>query len=267
MSAIIIKKLDVNTVLFDEVCVVSLPSGENLTLRFSFKEAPIKVVGRELPIDLIVLEMEDYDVILGMDWLSKYNAIIFCRRKKVVFQPSEGEVFEYKGMPRGSKWPVVSTINTSKMLIKGCVGYLASIVDTIKKVATELADVRVVCRFPDVFPEELVGLPPYREIELEIELLPGIAPISKAPYEMAPVELKELKQQLQELLDKKFIHPSYSPWGAPVLFVKKKDGSMRMCIDYRELNKVTMKNKYLLPRIDDLFDQLKGATMFSKIDL
>ena len=111
------------------------------------------------------------------------------------------------------------------------------------------------------------GLPSDREIEFEIELLPRIAPISKVPYRMAPTKLKELKQQLQELLDKKFICPSYSPWGAPVLFVKKKDGSMRICMDYRELNKVTIKNKYPLLRIDDLFNQLNGAVVFSKIDL
>ena len=119
----------------------------------------------------------------------------------------------------------------------------------------------------EVFPEELPGLPAEREILFEIELLPGTAPVSKAPYRMAPAELKELQTQLQELLDKGFIRPSHSPWGAPVLFVKKKDGTFRMCIDYRELNKVTIKNKYPLPLIDDLFDQLKEASVFSKIDL
>ena len=112
-----------------------------------------------------------------------------------------------------------------------------------KKLVTELVNEHVVCKFPDVFPEKLLGLLPDREIEFEIELLLGTAPISKAPYRIAPAELKELKQQLQELLDKKFIRPNYLPWGAPVLFVKKKDESMRMCIDYRELNKVTIKNK------------------------
>ncbi|KAA0032467.1 pol protein [Cucumis melo var. makuwa] len=125
----------------------------------------------------------------------------------------------------------------------------------------------VVRDYPDVFPKELPGLPPHREIEFAIELEPGTVPISRAPYRMAPAELKELKVQLQELLDKGFIRPSVSPWGAPVLFVKKKDGSMRLCIDYMELNKVTVKNRYPLPRIDDLFDQLQGATVFSKIDL
>ena len=139
--------------------------------------------------------------------------------------------------------------------------------DTTKKVVTKFLDVRVVYRFPNVVPKELPRLPLDREIEFKIELLPGTAPISKAPYRMASAESKELKQQLQELLDKKFIRPSYLPWGAPVLFVKKKDGSMRMCINYQEFNKVIIKNKYPLPRIDDLFDQLKGATVFSKIDL
>ena len=112
-----------------------------------------------------------------------------------------------------------------------------------------------------------LGLPSDREIEFAIDLAPGTEPVSKAPYRMAPVEMKELASQLQELLEKGVIRPSVSQWGAPVLFVKKKDGSMRLCIDYRELNKLTIKNKYPLPRIDDLFDQLKGAVYFSKINL
>ncbi|KAG8498659.1 hypothetical protein CXB51_004988 [Gossypium anomalum] len=118
-----------------------------------------------------------------------------------------------------------------------------------------------------MFPEELPGLPPVREVEFGIELVSGTTLISLSPYRMALTELKELKSQLQELTDRGFARPSFSPWSAPVLFVKKKDGTMRMCIDYRQLNKVTVKNKYPLPRIDDLFDQLKGATVFSKIDL
>ena len=120
-------------VLLEEVCVVSLPLRENLTSRFSFEEVPIKVTERRLSVDLIVLEMVDYDVILGMDWLSKYNTTIFCRRKKVVFQPLEREVFEYKGTPRGSKWPVVSALKASRMLLKGCVRYLVSIINTTRK--------------------------------------------------------------------------------------------------------------------------------------
>ncbi|WMV50937.1 hypothetical protein MTR67_044322 [Solanum verrucosum] len=121
--------------------------------------------------------------------------------------------------------------------------------------------------FPEVFPEDLPGVPPEREIDFGIDLLPDTQPISIPPYRMAPAELKELKEQLKDFLDKGFIRPSISPWGAPVLFVKKKNGSLRMCIDYRQLNKVTIKNKYPIPRIDDLFDQLQGASHFSKIDL
>ena len=121
--------------------------------------------------------------------------------------------------------------------------------------------------YPDVFPDELPGMPPNWDIEFSIDLVPGISPIANRPYRMAAPEIAELKKQLEELQQSSFIRPSSSPWGAPVLFVKKKDGSVRMCVDYRALNEVTIKNKYPLPRIDDLFDQLKRAKYFSKIDL
>ena len=126
---------------------------------------------------------------------------------------------------------------------------------------------RVVYEYEDVFPNELPGLPLYRDVEFSIELHPGTSPISMTPYRMAPVELQELRVQLQELLDKGFIRPSTSPWGAPVLVAKKKDKTLRLCIDYQQLNRVMIKNQYPLPRIDDLFDQLRGARVYSKIDL
>nr|GEY65689.1 putative reverse transcriptase domain-containing protein [Tanacetum cinerariifolium] len=128
-------------------------------------------------------------------------------------------------------------------------------------------DVPVVRYFPEVFPEDLSGLPPIRPVEFQIDLVHGAAPVARAPYRLAPSEMKELAEQLKELSDKGFVRPSSSPWGAPVLFVKKKDGSFRMCIDYRELNKLTVKNRYPLPRIDDIFDQLQGSSVYSKIDL
>nr|GEX55586.1 reverse transcriptase domain-containing protein [Tanacetum cinerariifolium] len=131
----------------------------------------------------------------------------------------------------------------------------------------QLEDVPVVQDYPEVFPKDLSGLPPARPVEFQIDLIPGAAPVARAPYRLAPFEMKELSEQLQELSKKCFIRPSSSPWGAPVLFVKKKDGSFRMCIDYRELNKLTVKNRYPLPRIDDLFDQLQGSSAYSKIDL
>ncbi|GKE76791.1 retrotransposon protein, putative, ty3-gypsy subclass, partial [Tanacetum coccineum] len=130
-----------------------------------------------------------------------------------------------------------------------------------------LEDIPVVREFPKYFPEDLPGLPPVRQVEFQIDLIPGAAPVARAPYRLDPSEMQELSNQLQELADRRFIRPSTSPWGAPVLFVKKKDGSFRMCIDYRELNKLTVKNRYPLPRIDDLFDQLQGSSVYSKIDL
>nr|GFA73859.1 retrotransposon protein, putative, Ty3-gypsy subclass [Tanacetum cinerariifolium] len=121
----------------------------------------------------------------------------------------------------------------------------------------QLENIPIVREFPDIFPEELPGLPPVRQVEFQIDLILRASPVACAPYRLAPLEMQELSNQLQELADRGFIHPSTSPWGAPVLFVKKKDGSFRMCIDYRELNKLIVKNRYPLPRIDDLFDQLQ----------
>ena len=131
----------------------------------------------------------------------------------------------------------------------------------------DLEDVPVVRDFPDVFPEELPGVPPDRDVEFVIDLVPGTVPISRRPYKMAPLELAELKNQLDESLKKGFIRPSSSPWACPVLFVKKKDGTDRMVVDYRPVNLVTIKNKYPLPRINDLYDQLTGSSVFSKMDL
>jgi hypothetical protein len=130
-----------------------------------------------------------------------------------------------------------------------------------------LEDILVACEFPDVFPEDLSGMPPDQDVEFTIELQPSTAPISRQPYKMTPKELAELKVQLKELLGKRYIHLSSSPWGYPALFLKKKDQSLRMCVDYRHLNAITIKNKYPLSRIDILFDQLAGAKVFSKVDL
>ena len=160
---------------------------------------------------------------------------------------------------------VISAATTRKMVRKGCEAYLANVIDTVKA-RPSVSDIPTISDFPDVFLEELPRFPPKREIEFAIDVVPGATPVSITPYRMASLKLKELKLQLQELLEKGFIQPRVSPWGAPVLFVKKKDGTLRLCIDYRKLNKLTVKNKYLLPRIDDLFDQLKGASIFSKID-
>ncbi|KAL0560150.1 hypothetical protein IC582_000544 [Cucumis melo] len=237
----------------NHVLSVSTPSGECMLSKEKVKTCQIEIAGHVIEVTLLVLDMLDFDVILGMDWLAANHASIDCSRKEVTFNPPSRASFKFKGEGSRSLPQVISAIRASKLLSQGTWGILASVVDT-READVSLSSEPVVRDYPDVFPEELPGLPPHREVEFAIELDPGTVPISRAPYRMAPAELKELKVQLQELLDKGFIRPSVSPWGAPVLFVKKKDGSMRLCIDYRELNKVTVKNRYPLPRIDDLFD-------------
>ncbi|GJX68240.1 putative reverse transcriptase domain-containing protein [Tanacetum coccineum] len=194
--------------------------------------------------------------------------------EKVVRIPYGDEVFIVQGdggsRREKSKLSIISCTKTHKYVEKGCLIFLAQVTKKEtgdKSEEKRLEDVPTVWDFPKVFPEDLPGLQPTRQVEFQIDLVPGAASVARAPYRLTPSELQELSTQLQELSDKGFIRPSSSPWGAPVLFVKKKDGSFRMCIDYRELNKLTVKNRYSLPRIDDLFDQLQGSRVYSKIDL
>ncbi|GJY37604.1 putative reverse transcriptase domain-containing protein [Tanacetum coccineum] len=200
----------------------------------------------------MAVELGSFDVIIGMDWLGRCHAVIVCDEKLV--QVTYGnETLTFCGNESSNGRESRLTISAKK--------------EEDKSEGKQIKDVPIVRDFPEVFPEDLPGLPPARPVEFQIDLIPGAAPVARAPYRLAPSEMKELSEQLQELSDKGFIRPSSSPWGAPVLFVKKKDGSFRMCIDYRELNKLTVKNRYPLPRIDDLFDQLQGSSIYSKIDL
>ncbi|GJZ90052.1 putative reverse transcriptase domain-containing protein [Tanacetum coccineum] len=224
-------------------------------------------------IDLIPIELGSFDIIIGMDWLRKYHAVIVCDEKLVQI-PYGNETLIFHGNEsnngRESRLTIISCSKAQEYMAKGCQIFLAQISakkEEDKSEGKKLKDVPIVRDFPGVFPEDLPGLPPARPVEFQIDLIPGAAPVARAPYRLAPSKMKELSEQLQELSDKGFIRPSSSPWGAPVLFVKKKDGSFRMCIDYRELNKLTVKNRYPLPRIDDLFDQLQGSSIYSKIDL
>ncbi|CAH9107428.1 unnamed protein product, partial [Cuscuta europaea] len=231
-----------------------------------YSNISVLICESNLPGDLIQFDLEDIDVVLGMDWLGKYKARILCDEQKVILKGPNGKRISYKAITTKPSMKLMTMRQLRQHIRKGYETYLC----LLKEVNIEepnIYQIAVVNEFPDVFPEEIPGMPPEREVEFSIELMPGTAPISKAPYRMAPKEMQELKEQLEELLEKGYIRPSVSPWGAPVLFVKKKDGSLRLCIDYRELNQATIKNKYPLPRIDDLFDQLKGACTFSKIDL
>ncbi|GJW05463.1 putative reverse transcriptase domain-containing protein [Tanacetum coccineum] len=225
---------------------VELADGKVVSTNTVLRGCTLALYNHCFKIDLLPTRLGSFDVIIGMDWLSYHRAVIDCYEKIVRIPLPNGEILEVQG-ERPEKDP----------------GSLACIKADEKK----LDDIRVVRDFPEVFPDDLSGLPPVREIEFRIDLIPGASPVVKSPYRLAPSEMLELSNQLKELQEKGFIRPSHSPWGAPVLFVKKKDGAMRMCIDYRELNKLTIKNRYPLPRIDDLFDQLQGACCFSKIDL
>ncbi|XP_071933149.1 uncharacterized protein [Coffea arabica] len=256
--------IDVRPVKLPFDLEVRTPMGDKrIIASLAFKNCEFWIGERKMLVDLISLDIKGYDVIIGMDFLGQYHAKLDCRAKVVEFCiPGEATLrLDVKGRLASSA--MISGIRARKMLSKGAQGFLAFMINAPSD-QVKLEDVPVVREFPDVFPEELKTLPPDREVEFKIDLVPGTAPISKTPYRMAPAEMKELKIQLQDLLEKGFVKESDSPWGAPVLFVKKKDGSLRLCIDYRELNEFTIKNKYPLPLIDSLFDQLQGSRVFKK---
>ena len=206
-----------------------------------------------------------FNVVLGMNWLTTTRADINCKTLKIIFKDLKGPKVYFYGRI-GEECHVISTIKACKLLKQGCVRCWCYALE-VKEEEIKLEDIPIVCEFSYAFLEELLGLPSQRKMDFGIALVLGSQPISSAPYRMALTELKELKIKFDELLQKGFIRPSISLWGAPILFVKKKDGTLRLCIDYRELNKITIKNKYPLPPIDILFDQLQGVRLFSKIDL
>ncbi|KAD5317689.1 hypothetical protein E3N88_17635 [Mikania micrantha] len=244
---------------------VEIADSKNFLVYDIYHRCKLTIDGEDYEVDLIPMILGEFDVVIGMDWLSKYGANIVCNCKVIQLTSPGGHEVCIQGEKRGGTI-LCSLAKAMNYMNHGGQSFLAYVLDVEKEIK-ELNDVPVVRDFPDVFPDDLPGIPCDRDVEFKIDLIPGAKPIAKAPYRLAPSELKELMTQLQDLLDKGFIRPSISPWGAPILFVKKKDGSLRMCIDYRELNKVTVKNRYPLPRIDDLFDQLQGASWFSKIDL
>jgi hypothetical protein len=266
ISSTYVKLCSMTTQPLNQNIIVSTPAGDVVTCRKFIEDCPIIIGDRVLLANLVVFQMLGFDIILGMDWLLKYYANIDCRKKEIIFRSPSDEEFKFCGSRVQATPPLLSAIQARCSIRSGGQAFLAYI-----KVEPEgdrkLEDIPIVRNYPDVFAKATTGLPHDREIEFTIDLMSGTQPMHKAPYRMAPSELKELKKQLEDLVDQGFIRPSVSPWGAPVLFVRKKDGSLRMCIDYRELNRVTIKNKYPLPRIDDLFDQLKEAAVFSKIDL
>jgi hypothetical protein len=221
---------------------IQSPGGHIFTREVAF-QVPVTLAGWDFPTNMIVLKGQDIDVILGMNWLAQHKATLNTDQRTIRLSHNQEEIL--LSIP-------ISTKTTGRLY---------------EAIILEIKDIPIVCEFPNVFPEDLPGLPPERDVEFVIELKPNTAPISRRSYRMPPNELAELKIQLQDLLEKGFIRPSSPPWGCLAIFVKKKDQTLRMCVDYRPLNEVTIKNKYPLPRIDILFDQLTGARVFSKIDL
>nr|XP_033517133.1 uncharacterized protein LOC117281403 [Nicotiana tomentosiformis] len=219
-----------------EPFLVSTLVGESVKVTRVYKGCIVSVQGRSIKADLIELEMADFDVIMGMDWLSSCYAILDFRTKLVRFQFPNEEILEWKGSSSSLVGKFIFYLKAQRMISKGCLAYLAHIINPESE-PPALHSVPVVREFPEVFPDDLPGLPPERIIDFGIDLMPGTQPISIPPYRIAPAELNELREQLKDLLDKGFIRPSVSPRGAPVLFVKKKDGSLRICIDYGQLNK------------------------------
>jgi hypothetical protein len=224
--------------------IIHSPGGQIFTKEVAF-HVPVTLAEWDFPTNMIVLKGQDIDVILGMNWLAQHKAILNTDLRTIRLSYGHEEVL----------LSIPVAIPTKPF---------GRVYETIMP---EIQDIPVVREFLDVFPEDLRGLPPERDVEFVIELKPGTAHISRRSYRMPPNELVELKIQLQDLLEKGFIRPISSPWGCPAIFIKKKNQSLRMCVDYRPLNEVTIKNKYPLPRIDILFDQLTGARVFSKIDL
>ncbi|GJR12782.1 putative reverse transcriptase domain-containing protein [Tanacetum coccineum] len=260
-----------SNIVTDTSYAIELVDGRILEINVVLRGRTLGLLGHLFDIDLMLVELGSFDIIIGMDWLAKYHMLIVCD-ENVVRIPYGDEVLIIRGdnYDGGSKLNIISCTRTQKYIEKGFQVYLAQVTSKKAEDKSEekrLEDVPVVWEFLEVFPEDLPRLPPDRQVKFQIDLVPGTTPVARAPYQLAQAKMQELSTQLQELSDRGFIRPSSSPWGASVLFVKKKDGSFWMCIDYRKLKKLTMKNRYPLSRIDDLFDQLQGSRVYSKIDL
>src|ERR1044072_3115956 len=249
------KRLNLEISNMDGSMVIDTLASGSVTTSYVCRNCPVVIFDRGFVMDLVCLPLEQLDIILGMNWLEFNQVHINCFEKTVIF-PEEVSVEDVTMSVKQMN----SAVNDGDVVFM-----LYSAIEAERKVKSD--GLPVVNEFPEVFPEDVSELPPEREGEFTIDLIPGTSPVSMAPYRMSASELAELKKQLEELLEKKFIRPSVSPWGAPVLLVKKKEGSIRLCVDYRQLNKVTIKNRYPLPRINDLMGQLVGACVFSKIDL
>src|SRR3954463_751465 len=255
IAADCVKRLGLTLSAMNGEMVVELPAKGTVTTSLMCLNCPQSIFDRDFVVDFVCLPLVGLDVVLGMNWLKRNYVHINCFNNTVRFSSLEEEGV---GLLTGKQLKQLMQEEAQMFSLMASLSFENQV---------RIDELKVVREFSEVFPDDIPDVPLEREVEFTIDLVPGTRPVSMAPYRMSASELSELKKQLEELLEKKFVRPSVSPWGAPVLLVKKKDGSMRLCVDYRQLNKVTIKNKYPLPRIDDLMDQLVGASVFSKIDL
>jgi hypothetical protein len=208
--------------------------------------------------DLNIIPLGSYDYLIGMDWLDQHHVVLDYYNKEFTLLDEEGNLRIVHGIPREVTAKEVTTLQLNNNYRKGCQIFSTHMEETPKYEVQNIEYYAFLKEFEDIF-KEIPRFPPKRDIDFSINMMSGAAPISKTPYRMSTLELKELQMQLKEILKKGYICPSVSPWGAPILFVKKNDGTLRLFIDFRQLNKVTVNNMYPLPRINDLFDQLKDA--------
>ncbi|GKA71702.1 putative reverse transcriptase domain-containing protein [Tanacetum coccineum] len=257
--------LNIPPITIDTFYNIKMADGNLVSTNTVIQGATLTLLNQPFEIDLMPIKLGSFDLFIGMDWLSKYHARIICD-EKVIHVLINSETLIIRGDQSKTRLNLISCIKTERHISRGCQVFVIQVMEK-KSNKKRLEDIPVVREFLVVFPEDLPGLPPVRQVEFQIDIIPGAAPVARAPYRLAPSEMQELSNQLQKLAGRGFIRPSTSPWGAPVLFVQKKDESFRMCIDYRELNKLTVKNRYPLPMIDDLFNQHQDSSVYLKIDL
>nr|GEX85147.1 reverse transcriptase domain-containing protein [Tanacetum cinerariifolium] len=226
--------LNILPITLDTIYDIEMANGNLVGTNTVIQGCTLILLNQLFKINLMPIKLDSFDVVIGMDWLSKYHARIICD-EKVVYILIDSDILIIRGDRSKTRLSLISCIKTERYISMGCQVFVAQVMEK-KADEKRLEDIPVVREFLKVFPEDLPGLPPVRQVEFQINLIPRAAPIARAPYRLAPSEMKELSDQLQELADQGFIRPSTSPLGAPVLFVKKKDGSFRMCIDYRELS-------------------------------
>jgi hypothetical protein len=262
----VVESFHLSIIQHQKTWLVQMAIGTKRKVTELVESCPMDMNGLSTKDELNVLPLCSYDFLIGMDWLDQHHAILDYHNKEFTCLDEEENHIIVQGIPRVVSTKEISTMQLKKCYKKGCQLFEAHVEEASKDEVSNIRHHVVLKEFEYLF-QEVPRLPPKRDIDFSVNLMPRAAPVSKAPYRMSTLELKEMQLQLQEILKKGYINPSVSPWGALVPFMKKKDKMLRLCIEFRQLNKATVNNKYPFPRIDGLSDQLKDAKIFLKIDL